>query len=219
MAADIDVVLFDLGNVCFNVDFQRVFAHWSASSGVAVEEIAADFRADRVAGAQFEIGAWSPERFHAHWNGRLKLGLDQGAFEAGWNHIFGPSTPGIDHLLDRLAPRARLAVFSNTNHVHERAFTVRYAGTLGRFSRIFTSHGLALAKPRPEAFTAVADALGVTPERILFFDDTAANVAGAGAAGLHAELWTGLGDGVRAALSHGLLTRAEADDLLAAGAV
>jgi len=213
----IDVVLFDLGNVVFNVDFQRVFAHWSASSGVPAATIGPAFVADKDANRHFEVGAWTPEAFHRHCNARLALGIAQDSFEAGWNNIFGPATPGIDHLLDALAPRARLAVFSNTNHLHERAFSRIYAGTLARFSRIYTSHVLARAKPDPAAFTAVASDLGVAPGRILFFDDTVANIAGARSAGLHACHWRGLSDGVRAAHAHGLLTAAESESLLAVG--
>jgi putative hydrolase of the HAD superfamily len=207
------VVLFDLGNVVFDVDFKRVFAQWSAASGVPAETLAAGFSADREAGPAFELGAWSPERFHRHCAGRLGLGLDQDAFEAGWNNIFGPPTPGIEHLLAALRPRARLAVFSNTNAVHERAWMRIYAPTLAPFERIFTSHGLGRRKPEPAAFAAVAEALGVAPGEVLFLDDAAANVAGARTAGMKAAQWGGLADGVRAAAELGLLTPAEVAEL------
>ena len=44
-------------------------------------------------------------------------------------------------------------------------------------------------KPDPEAFAEVARRMGVTPEEVLFFDDTEENVIGARAAGLRAVLF------------------------------
>jgi putative hydrolase of the HAD superfamily len=45
---------------------------------------------------------------------------------------------------------------------------------------------MGLRKPERAAFERVARAIGVAPGRILFFDDTEANVAGARAAGFQA---------------------------------
>jgi putative hydrolase of the HAD superfamily len=41
-------------------------------------------------------------------------------------------------------------------------------------------------KPEPDAFQAVADAIGVPLDAILFFDDTLENVQGARAVGMRA---------------------------------
>ena len=54
----------------------------------------------------------------------------------------------------------------------------------------FYSYELGLAKPDPAYFAAVADRLGVAPDRLLLIDDNAANVAGARSAGLDAEVWS-----------------------------
>jgi putative hydrolase of the HAD superfamily len=51
---------------------------------------------------------------------------------------------------------------------------------------VFVSNELGKRKPAPEAFHAVAQAMDVPPERIVFFDDTLANVEGALAVGMHA---------------------------------
>ena len=52
--------------------------------------------------------------------------------------------------------------------------------------KVFVSHELGKRKPTPEAFHAVAQAIYVPPERILFFDDTLDNVNGALAVGMQA---------------------------------
>jgi len=54
------------------------------------------------------------------------------------------------------------------------------------FRKVFVSYELGARKPERAAFEAIARAIGVPLERILFFDDTAENVAGARAAGVAA---------------------------------
>ena len=75
------------------------------------------------------------------------------------------------------------------------------------FDSAFYSSDLGWAKPSAEFFTHAVDALGASPDEVLFVDDSQANVDGARAAGLHAERWE-IGEGIdslRALLSaHGL---------------
>jgi putative hydrolase of the HAD superfamily len=77
------------------------------------------------------------------------------------------------------------------------------------FDSSFYSSDVGWAKPSAEFFTHVVDALGASPDEVLFVDDSEANVDGARAAGLRAERWE-IGEGVeslRALLSaHGLTT-------------
>jgi putative hydrolase of the HAD superfamily len=217
----VSVVLFDLGNVVFQADMALAYRQWARASGQAPGDfalaVAQAFASDPALGHAFEIGALTPADFHRQCCARLGLALDQESFEAGWNAIFGPATPGIDALLAALAERARLAVFSNTNAVHQRVWERRYAGTLARFERVFTSHGLGRRKPEPAAFAAVAAALGVAPGAVLFLDDAPANVSGARAAGMQAAQWRGLQDGIAAARAQGLLDPERAAEVLAAG--
>jgi putative hydrolase of the HAD superfamily len=70
----------------------------------------------------------------------------------------------------------------------------RYARALEPFRTVFVSCEIGKRKPEPEAFQAVAAAIGVLPQRILFFDDSPVNVEGARAAGLRAVHVRGPGD-------------------------
>lgn len=57
------------------------------------------------------------------------------------------------------------------------------------FDRTFYSFEVGLAKPDPEYFLTVVDALGVRPEEAVFVDDMLSNVQGAREAGLRAVLF------------------------------
>jgi len=55
---------------------------------------------------------------------------------------------------------------------------------------IYCSGDLKVAKPEPAFYSRVAEAIGVTGDSILFFDDSPSNVEAAQRAGWHAYLYT-----------------------------
>ena len=88
--------------------------------------------------------------------------------------------------LDRLHGRVPLYLFSNTNAAHQRVWGPMMERALSRFDRIFVSSELGVRKPERASFDRISGEIGVPHGRILFFDDTLANVEGARAAGLQA---------------------------------
>jgi HAD superfamily hydrolase (TIGR01509 family) len=65
---------------------------------------------------------------------------------------------------------------------------------LANFRRVFVSSEMGLRKPELASFDFIAREIGVAPGRILFFDDTLANVEGARRAGLQAVRVSGPDD-------------------------
>jgi 2-haloalkanoic acid dehalogenase type II len=103
--------------------------------------------------------------------------------------------PDVRPVLDRLAPRFRLATLSNGNADLHRI------GLAPLFSVMLNAERIGVAKPHPEAFAALARELDCEPARILYVgDDPQADVVGARAAGLrtawvnrHGAAWPGIG--------------------------
>ncbi len=54
-----------------------------------------------------------------------------------------------------------------------------------KFTHVFLSYKIGLAKPNPEIFSYTAQQLGVTPEECVMIDDLANNCEGAQVAGMH----------------------------------
>jgi HAD superfamily hydrolase (TIGR01509 family) len=75
---------------------------------------------------------------------------------------------------------------------------------LGHFRKIFLSSAIGLRKPDAAAYDHVAKAIGVAPERIVFFDDLAENIEGARAYGLNAVHVTSSGDVAQALAALGI---------------
>lgn len=180
-----DALLFDLGGVLIEIDWQRAFAAWAEDAGVTPAAIAERFSFDSSYAAH-ERGEISAAEYFAALRQSLAIDLSDAQFLAGWNAIIGSEIRGMRALIAAAALRRPLHLFSNTSAAHREHWAPRFAGLLHPFGERFLSCEIGLRKPDPEAFAHVARAIGVAPRRIAFFDDTAANVAGAARAGFSA---------------------------------
>jgi transcription antitermination factor NusB len=183
---EVDVVL---------VDVDGVIRHWDLDE-LAEAEVALGLPPDSLVGVAFEeglmnqalTGAVSDEQWRVEVGVRTaaKFGVDAAEVEAVWRDNGWTVDDDVLDVLDRV--QATVALFSNaTTRLEE---DLKACGVYERVDRVLNSARLGLAKPEPEAFAAAAEALGVAPDRCLFFDDRPANVDGARAAGMRAELFT-----------------------------
>ena len=134
----------------------------------------------------------------------LGIGITDAQFLEGWNAIFAGEMPGIAPLLAGAAKRMPLYAFSNTNPAHVAHFSKAYADVLGHFREIFLSSTSVCANPTRRAYDHVVKAIGVPASRIVFFDDSAANIEGARARGLSAIHVTSTDDVARALTALGI---------------
>lgn len=181
--ASADALLFDLGRVVLDIDFNKVMSIWAGHAGRAPAEVAARFVVDDHF-RHHEIGRIDDAAFFQNLRGSLGIGISDDQFLQGWNAIFTGEMPGIAQLLERAATRLPLYAFSNTNPPHVAHFSKTYADVLRHFREIFLSSTIGLRKPDAAAYDHVVKAIGVPAQRIVFFDDSADNIAGARARGL-----------------------------------
>ncbi|OIK29180.1 hydrolase [Streptomyces malaysiense] len=88
-----------------------------------------------------------------------------GHYEAAWG-LF----PDVLPALRALAPTHRLAVLSNSSiTVQERK--LRTLGLLDRFEVVLCAAELGVSKPRPGAFLAACEALGLAPREVAYVGD------------------------------------------------
>jgi glucose-1-phosphatase len=183
----VDALLFDLGGVVFEIDFGRAVASWAAAARVSAETLRARFAFD-AAYERHERGEITATEYFAALRASLGIDVPDAALGAGWNAIYLDEVPGIRDVLRRAGERRPLYAFTNSNVTHQACWSVRYAEVLRHFRRVFVSCELGLRKPERAAFEAIASAIGVPLGRILFLDDTPANVEGARAIGMPAVL-------------------------------
>jgi len=178
-----DALLFDLGRVVLDIDFSKVVASWAGHAGCEPSHLVGRFSPDE-AWRRHERGEISDAAFFESLRASLAIDITDIQFLEGWNAIFTGEMPGIGAMLARAGTRLPLYAFSNTNGAHVEHFSRAYAGVLGHFREIYLSSTIGLRKPEAAAYDHVVKAIGVPASRILFFDDSAENVAGARERGL-----------------------------------
>ncbi|MDB5762923.1 MAG: putative haloacid dehalogenase-like hydrolase [Herminiimonas sp.] len=184
-AAGVKALLFDLGGVLIDVDFNKAFEVWSRYSGTPASLLRSRFSMDAFY-QQHERGEIDAGEYFDSLRSSLGITLSHAEFETGWNAILGTEIHQTTALLVSLKQKIPLYVFSNSNAVHQRYWTAEYAAMLNHFERVFVSSDIGKRKPDPEAFLHASREIGMPPDRIMFFDDTRENVDSASRVGMHA---------------------------------
>ena len=184
---DIDLVLWDIGQVLYQSPFER-FDELEAHTGIPAGTLPRgpfgtepDPSYDAVdSGERDEPEYWRDIEALAQQS-VPGLHIYDALRELGWD---GRGRPVVLALLADIASRYRQAVLTNdaTKFLGEGwRDTWEYAGY---FERVVDSLDIGVRKPHAAAFTAAVELLDVDPARVLFVDDLEVNVRGARDAGL-----------------------------------
>lgn len=181
----VDALLFDLGRVVMNIEFDRTLAVWAHHSDSDPEILRQRFSEDAAYRAH-EVGRIEAADYFDSLRRSLGVDMTDEQWLEGWNALFAGEMPGISALLAELARAVPLFAFSNTNQAHIAYWPGRFDDVLSHFDRVFVSSDIGLRKPDVAAFRHVVGEMGVAPGNVLFFDDVAENADGAVRAGLQA---------------------------------
>lgn len=181
----IEGLLFDLGGVVIEIDFELALQTWQQWTLLPIEEMRRRFKLDEVY-EKHERGEIEAPEYFTHLRNKLELEANDSEITLGWNAIF------LDEIVETvnyiLAVRNTLPcfAFTNSNSVHQTFWMSKYPRVVNSFHQVFVSSELGLRKPEGKAFEAIADATGISLDAMLFFDDTEKNVRGAQAVGMQA---------------------------------
>jgi glucose-1-phosphatase len=180
----IEALLFDVGGVVVEFDFERAFQAWAPQSALSVAEMRRRFSMDE-AYQKHERGEIAAPQYFAHLRETLALHGSDASIAQGGNAIFIGEIAASVNTIRAAARHWPCFAFTNSNPTHMACWTSAYPGVVALFQRIFVSSDLGLRKPAKQAFEAVAAAANLAPASIVFFDDAIDNVHGAQAAGMH----------------------------------
>lgn len=195
--AEVDALLYDFGGVIIDIDFDWIFGRWAELAGVPMQQVKSRF-SHGEAYQRHERGEIDLADYFRAVRREIGIDLDNAQLTDGWQRVFGPEHPEVVEALRRLRGRVPQYLMSNTNRTHFEFFRRRYARALEPLDRIFASCEMGKRKPEREAFEHVSRAIGVSLDRVLFLDDTLANVEAARAAGMKTVHVRSPGDAVRA---------------------
>jgi glucose-1-phosphatase len=203
VSEEIQALLFDLGGVVIDIDFERVLRHWAGLSRYTEAQLRARCVLDDVY-ERYERNEVGDAEFFAHVRRVLALQADDAEIAAGWNAIFVGLNREVMAQVAATTHRVPSFVLTNTSACHQATWTRAYPVLFETFRGVFASTDLGMRKPERRAFDAVVARIGVDPGRILFFDDMPQNVDGARCAGLQAVLVGSPGDVAAALAAAGL---------------
>ncbi len=180
-------LLFDLGGVLVDIDFQLAFDRFEKLSRLNHDEIKNRFRMDE-AYRQHEVGKIDWTEYSAHLRNLFQLDANDDEIAIAWNSIFKHEITETTNIIKQLSADINCYMFSNTNLTHYNFWSNKYPQVVFLFRQIFISPELGLRKPDISAFEAISQSTNYSLNDFVFFDDTEENIDGAVNAGMDAVL-------------------------------
>ena len=193
---DADFLIFDLGNVIIDLDYNRAFELIASQVPTWHQSSLNEFYRTGFQQA-FEKGEIDSLTFRNEVRAYFGETWEDKKVDELWNSILGKIPQKRLELLKNLKEHYQLAVLSNTNAIHIDAVyqMLKTDHQMDRFEplfdKIFYSHEMGLAKPSTEIYEKMLAELGAKADRVIFFDDLEANVKGAASVGIQAVHVTG----------------------------
>lgn len=187
----VEAVIFDLGGVLINLDYQKTGAAFVALGLTDFNEVYSQMQQTDLFD-RLETGDVSPFHFINRLLDKLPAGTNGNQVVHAWNAmILDFPKERLDWLKNfRENSGKRVFLLSNTNALHMDAVRRSLEKSVGHqrledyFDQVYLSHEMGLRKPHPEIFTRVCNEQGLNPETTLFIDDSPQHVEGAQKAGL-----------------------------------
>ena len=171
-------IIFDLGNVLVNVEYER-FRKKIHDNGVKAEVYDNFFMGGNYRLLGYESGEISTEEFITRCINGLRLQMSRSEYADAFNDMFS-EIPEMSRLLKNVHAEGkyRLFLLSNTSPLHFEHISRRfdYISLLGKFG---LSYELKSLKPEDAIYKKAIEYLGIVPEESLFIDDLEENCAAA----------------------------------------
>ena len=191
--AEIKNIVFDLGVVLFDLDYQLTVQAFEELGVTNHEELFSEAGQLNLFD-QFERGEINTPKFIAGMQGLLPERVNDNSIIEAWNAmLLGFPQTSID-LLNELRKHYKLYLLSNTNDLHFKCFHEMIDEEHGLkgleqfFEGVYYSHKEGLRKPEARFYLRLLEEEGLNPSQTMFIDDLKRNVVGAEIVGMKAIL-------------------------------
>lgn len=181
-------ILFDLGNVLYDIDFDVMYQRFHQ---LGIPNFENHFTLNKSDALFFELekGEVDAIQFCARFNQLYQLELSDSTIIDAWNSLLiGFRKDSMDWVkLNR--NQFDVFLYSNTNQIHYDYFIPQYAREIGGdfnslFKKPYYSHKMGMRKPDPTSFQFILNQEGLIAAETLFVDDNAPNIVAAASVGL-----------------------------------
>ena len=179
----INALLFDLGGVIVDLDYNKTIKAFEAIGIEDAENLYNQFNQSKIFD-EFEIGSISRAEFIDLLQEKIPQKVSQSKIKEAWNAmILGFEKSKLEQI-KRYSEKIPCYLLSNTNEIH-----LEYIQTLLQevpfknlellFTKCYYSHIIGKRKPHRETFEWVLNDMGSSPEEVLFIEDSPQHIRGA----------------------------------------
>ncbi len=190
MEKDVSTILFDLGGVILNLDYNLTIEAFNKIGKESFKNLYSQASQDDTFDL-FETGQISKEEFRNYIRNVLGTHLTDEMIDSAWNAMLLDLPEERVELLLQLKERYRICLFSNTNAIHLRKFQEIIRDAYGNsnlleelFHKTYYSHLIGERKPNQSAFEYILKDQSLRPEEVLFIDDSIQHIKGAESLGM-----------------------------------
>jgi len=189
-------IIFDYGNVIFDIDFRIAQASFQ-KLGITDVETFFSHKAHNRLFDDFETGAISPAEFRAGIRAAANQPqLTDQQIDDAWNSLLIGTIQQNHDLLLEVKSKYRTFLLSNNNEIHY-DWIINYLQATFKinnyddyFETAYFSQHMKLRKPNTNIFEQVLKENNLNPAETLFIDDSPQHIAGAEKVGLNTLLMT-----------------------------
>lgn len=189
-------IIFDLGGVILNIDYQKPLLAFAAL-GLQDAEILYTQHAQTELFDKLETGKITGDEFIRELRAKMPPTVTEQQVTDAWNSILLDFPLRRLQILQQLQLHYNIFLLSNTNEIHEAAFNAMLQQQCGYpslslfFDKVYYSHRIGLRKPDPAIFTLVLQNHALQANETLFIDDSIQHIEAAKLLGLQTIHVTG----------------------------
>jgi glucose-1-phosphatase len=186
----IEAVIFDLGGVILNIDIEGPFQKLK-ELGIRIDNDGSHNIKNNDIFMRFEIGEISPEEFRNEFRKISNKDYKDSEFDKIWNSIILDFPKENISFIEKIKPKYRTFLMSNTNLLHCDYYTkmlndnYAYSSLDDLFEKTYYSHTSGMRKPNTDFFKHIIKENHLKPSCTLFIDDYIENIEAAKQIGLN----------------------------------
>ncbi len=186
-------IIFDFGGVILNIDYYKTNKAFRDLGVANFEDMYSQKNADPLF-QHLEEGKVNEEEFYDAFRQSTRLPLTDLQIKTAWNAMLLGYRKEALLTLKTIKNKYSLYLLSNTNIIHQQAFSKIYLDDFGQgsihdyFDKIYYSHEIGSRKPDNEPYEYVLKENNLSASETLFIDDSSHNIEAANALGLQTVL-------------------------------
>ena len=174
-------IIFDLGGVILDIDYQRTLNEFK-KLGVNNLENLFTLTSQTELFNKLDCGLISEDEFRATFKQHINTPISKSQIDFAWNALLLEWNMERLSLLENLMPNYKIFLLSNTNAIHSKVYNQKLMNlTNGKdlkhfFHKVYYSYEVGLRKPNPEIFKLLLNENSLLANETLFIDDTAEHI-------------------------------------------